>query len=163
MSKNTKSYTVTVTAGGKVTLADIKALRALGVTATGHRSLDVVQARCEVAGISLTVKYTDNATKVLAEGKDLGLLRKSTPKASTKGTKKASPKASTKGKVKYTKADGSVVLVSQKQADAWDAFKAQRVTVTQQPKAGAKAKVSKDDQALVAAVTAAVLKALASS
>lgn len=165
MARNTSKnvVTVTVTAGGKVTLNDIKALRALGVTATGHRSLETVTERAALVGITVKPVYTDNAQKVLAEGKELGLLRNTAPKAGKKGK---NPKG--KGKVEYTKADGSVVLVSAKQAAAWDAFKANRVTKpVQQPKAGAKAKASTGStaaqDALIAAITAKVLEALANS
>lgn len=162
MAKNTNVVEVTVTAGNKVTLNDIKALRALGVTATGKRSLEVVTERAALVGITVVPVLTDNAKKMLEEGKALGLLRNA-PKAKATTTKGGKAKAAPKGKVEYTKADGSVVTVTAKQAAAWDAFKANRKTptVTQSPKGTDKAKVSTDQEQLIAAVTAAVLKAMA--
>lgn len=166
---------VTVTAGGKVTLADLKVLRETHkVAIKGVRTLDNVQPQVEAAGFTLQVTFTDNANKVLAEGKELGLLRtqrSSTPKGKKgKGKKatapKAAPKASRKGLVDFTKNDGTVVRCTPGQAAAWSKFRDNAVeratgTVAQAPKADAKAKASTPEVTLNEATIAAIAKVVA--
>ena len=164
MAKNTKAntVTVTVTAGGKVTLADIKTLREQGVTATGHRSLELVTERAALVGITVVPTYTDNAAKALAEGKSLGLLRNApkAPKGKKGGKKAKGTKASKPGLVDYVKADGTTVQVTAKQAAAWDAFKANR-KVVQAPKGASKAKASATPEISDALIEALAAKLLA--
>ena len=52
-AKATKVVQVEVTGGNRVTRASIAKLRELGVTATGKRSLEVVQRRAKVAGLTI--------------------------------------------------------------------------------------------------------------